>query len=69
MAIVMFIALIEIFISNLKGESHIFIQPLATSVNGFFWLGYAYARKDIFIAIPNFLAPVLRIATAIAVFV
>ena len=67
-AIIMFISLIEVFLSNYRGESHIFIQPLATVGNGFFWLLYAYARRDWFIAIPNVLAIVLGAATAIVAF-
>ena len=36
MAIIMFFSLIEILISNIQGNSNIFIQPLATAICGFF---------------------------------
>ncbi len=68
LAIVMFIALIEIFISNIQGKSEIFIQPIATAFNGFFWIWYAHAKKDPFIFIPNLLALILGIATAFSAF-
>jgi hypothetical protein len=66
LAIIMFVSLIEVLISNLKGESNIFIQPLATALNGIFWSLYAYGRKDYFLLIPNVLACVLGAATAIS---
>ena len=69
LAVVMFVSLIEVFLANYRGESRIIIQPLATALNGFFWLLYAYARKDLFIAIPNVLALVMGIVTATVVFI
>jgi len=48
LAIVMFFSLIEILISNLNGQSKIFIQPLSTAINGVFWCLYAYGRNDYF---------------------
>ncbi len=68
-AVIMFASLIEIFISNLKGESNIIIQPLATFINGVVWTLYAYGRKDYFLLIPNGLATVLGAMTAIAAFI
>ena len=68
LAVIMFIALIEIFISNVQGKSDIFIQPLATAFNGLFWVWYAYAKKDLFIFIPNLLALIFGIATAFSAF-
>ncbi|MGY5351416.1 SemiSWEET family transporter [Wenyingzhuangia sp. IMCC45533] len=68
-AIIMFASLIEIFISNLKGESNIIIQPLATFINGIVWTLYAYGRKDYFLLIPNGLATVLGAMTAMAAFI
>ncbi len=50
-------------------DSNIFIQPLATAFNGFFWSLYAYGRKDWFLLIPNILACVLGAITASSVFV
>jgi len=67
LAVIMFISLIEVFISNIQGTSHIFIQPLATAFNGFFWSLYAYSRKDRFLLIPNILACVLGMITACSV--
>lgn len=68
LSIIMFVSLIEVFLSNYRGESHIFIQPLAASISGFVWLLYAYARKDWFIALPNIFALILGIATAMVAF-
>ena len=69
LAIIMFISLLEVFNSNLQGKSHIFIQPLATAFNGFFWSLYAYGRKDYFLLIPNLLAVILGILAVISAFV
>jgi len=69
LAIVMFFSLIEVLISNLKGNSQIYIQPLATMINGVFWSMYAYGRKDSFLLIPNILAFVIGLLTVIAAFV
>lgn len=66
LAIIMFVSLIEVFISNIQGKSDIFIQPLATAFNGFFWSLYAYGRKDWFLFGPNVLACVLGAATALS---
>jgi len=68
LAVIMFFSLIEIMFSNLRGESEIYIQPIATAFNGFFWTLYAYGRKDYFLLIPNVLALFLGIFTAIAAF-
>ena len=68
LAIVMFIALIEVFISNMQGKSNIIIQPIATAFNGFFWCLYAICRKDWFLLAPNVLALFLGTITAAAVF-
>ncbi len=69
LAIIMFFSLIEILISNIQGESDIFIQPLATFFNCFFWSLYAYGRKDWFILVPNTLGLLLGGITTISVFV
>ncbi|MFH1838009.1 MAG: SemiSWEET family transporter [Candidatus Kuenenbacteria bacterium] len=69
LAIIMFTSLIEIFISNAKGDSNIYIQPIATAFNGFFWSLYAYGRKDWFLLTPNILACILGIATGISAFI
>ena len=69
LAIIMFVSLIEIMISNLQGKSNIFIQPLATAVNCFFWSMYAYGKKDWFLLIPNILGLILGILTIISVFI
>jgi hypothetical protein len=68
LSIVMFISLIEIFISNIQGRSHVFIQPLATAFNGFFWSLYAYGKEDWFLLIPNLLALILGILTVLSIF-
>lgn len=69
LAIIMFVSLIEVFTSNINGDSKIFIQPIATAFNGFFWSLYSYGRKDWFLLVPNILACVLGIATAISAFI
>jgi len=69
LAIVMFVSLFEIFYSNLLGNSDIYFQPLATALNGSVWCLYAYAKGDWYLFIPNGLAVVLGIMTAIAAFV
>ena len=69
LAIIMFISLIEVFMSNLKGDSSIFIQPIATAFNGFFWSLYGYGRKDWFLLAPNILACVLGAITAVSAFI
>ena len=69
LAIIMIIAIIEVFISNIKGNSNIFIQPLALALNGVFWILYAYSKKDWFLLAPNILAFFLGIITAISAFI
>ena len=69
LAIIMFVSLIEVLLSNINGNSNIFVQPLATAFNGFFWSLYAYGRKDWFLLIPNILACVLGAITAASVFI
>lgn len=69
LAIIMFVSLIEVFISNINWASNIFIQPIATSFNGLFWSLYAYGRKDYFLLIPNTLAAFLWVITAVSAFI
>ena len=69
LAIVMFFSLIEVFNSNIQGKSDIFVLPLATAFNGFFWSLYAFGRKDWFLLVPNLLALLLGVITAISAFV
>jgi hypothetical protein len=69
LAVVMFFSLLEVFFSNLRGNSNIFIQPLATAFNGLFWTMYAYGRKDWFLVVPNFLAMILGTVTTVSAFV
>lgn len=69
LAIIMFFSLLEVFFSNLRGESNIFIQPLATAFNGLFWTMYAYGRKDWFLFVPNALAMILGAITTVSAFI
>ena len=69
MAIVMVLASIEILISNLKGHSHVFIQPISMALNGLVWSLYAYAKKDNYIFIPNILSFIIGTVTAISAFI
>lgn len=68
-AVIMFTSIIEAFFLNLKGQSNIYIQPMATALNGFLWSLYAYGKKDWFLLGPNMLALILGIATTISAFV
>jgi len=65
----MFFSLVEVFISNVKGESQIFILPMATVLNCFFWSLYGYIRRDIFVFMPNFLGFILGVLTSISAFI
>jgi len=67
-SVIMFFSLFEVLFSNLRGESQIFILPLATTFNGLFWSLYAYGRKDWYLLIPNSLALVLGMVTTISAF-
>lgn len=69
LATVMFLSLVEVLLSNLRGDSNIYIQPLATALSGFFWAMYGYGKKDLFLIIPNTLALIIGILTAISAFV
>ncbi|MCK5332699.1 hypothetical protein KAJ41_02445 [Candidatus Parcubacteria bacterium] len=69
LTIIMFFSLIEVFISNINGDSNIFIQPIATVFAGFFWSLYAYSIKDKFLLIPNILACIFGGITAVSAFV
>ncbi len=69
LAIIMFASLVEIFISNIRGNSHIFIQPIATALNCFFWSLYAYGRKDWYLLVPNMLGCILGIITGVVAFI
>ena len=66
LAIIMFVSLIEVLISNLRGTSHIFIQPIATALNGLFWSLYAFGKKDWFLLIPNVIGLILGSITALS---
>ena len=68
LAIVMFIALIEIALSNFRGESHIVIQPTMTALSGGVWSLYAYGRRDWFLLVPNVLALFLGSVTVIVAY-
>jgi hypothetical protein len=68
-SIIMFFSLIEILVSNFQHKSDIYIQPLATSLNGFLWSIYAYGKKDNFLLIPNILALIIGILTVISAFI
>jgi len=69
LAIIMFASLIEILASNAKGTSHIFVQPIATAFNCFFWSLYAYGRRDWYLLVPNLLGCLLGIITGTVAFI
>lgn len=68
MAIVMFVALIEVLLSNYRGDSAIWIQPLATLVNCSCWLAYGLGRHDWFVITPQLFGIVLAAATLAVAF-
>lgn len=68
MAIVMFVALIEVLISNYQGHSAIWIQPLATLFNCGCWLAYGIGRQDWFVVTPQLFGIVLATATLVVAF-
>ena len=68
-AILMVLSSTEILISNLKGNSHIFIQPCVTTLNGIVWSLYAYLKKDLYILMPNILASIIAFATVVSAFI
>ena len=68
-AIVMFVSLLEIARANLKGESHIFIQPAMVAVNCSIWSSYAYLKKEKIIFWANFPGVLLGIFTVITAFI
>ncbi len=63
LAIIMFISLLEIAVSNFRGESDIIIQPTMVFFSGFVWSLYAYGRKDWYLFLPNALAVLLGALT------
>ena len=66
---IMFLSLIEMLLSNLRGDSKVIVQPLATAMNGFMWILYAYRLKDYFLLIPSVFGFFLGILTTLAVFI
>lgn len=68
MAILMFVALIEVLMSNYSGDSAIWIQPLATLINCLCWTAYGVGRHDWFVITPQLFGIVLAIATLLTAF-
>lgn len=66
MAILMFVALLEVLLSNWRGDSAIWMQPLATLVNCLSWLAYGLGKRDWFVVTPQLFGIVLSIATLAA---
>lgn len=62
----MFLSSIEILLSNIGGNSNIFIQPALTALNGLLWSLYGYSKKDSFVLIPNALGCIIGILTALS---
>jgi hypothetical protein len=69
LAVIVSLSLVEVLTSNIRGESRIFFQPLATAVNCFFWCLYSYGKKDWFLLIPNSVGFILGVLTAISAIV
>ncbi|MFZ2150070.1 MAG: SemiSWEET family transporter [Minisyncoccia bacterium] len=68
-AILMFVSLLEIARANIRGESHIFIQPIMVTINCFTWSLYAYLKKEKFVFWANFPGVLLGIITIITAFI
>ena len=68
-AIAMISSIVEIMISNLRGNTVIVVQPTATLLSGLVWSLYGYGKKDFFILIPNILACILGTLTIASAFV
>ncbi len=69
LAIAMFISLLEIARANLRGESHIFIQPMVTTINCVIWSLYAHLKKEKFVFWANLPGVFLGIFTVITAFI
>lgn len=65
MAVLMFVALIEVLMSNYRGDSQIWIQPLATLINCLCWWAYGVGRHDWFVITPQVFGIVLAAATLV----
>ena len=65
LAIAMFVSLLEIARSNFRGESHIIIQPVVTTLNCAIWSVYAYLKKEKYVFIANFPGVILGLATVL----
>ena len=63
LAILMFVSLVEVALSNFKGESAIIVQPAMVCLSGVVWSLYAYARRDWYLFLPNALAVLLGALT------
>lgn len=63
MAVLMFVALLEVLMSNYRGDSAIWVQPLATLINCLCWLAYGVGRHDWFVITPQLFGIVLAFAT------
>ncbi len=68
-AILMFVSLLEIARSNLVGSSHIFIQPIAVTVNCSIWSLYAHLKKERYVFWANFPGIILGVFTIITAFI
>jgi hypothetical protein len=66
MAILMFLALFEVTLSNWRGDTTIWVQPLATLVNCLCWLAYGLGKQDWFVVTPQLFGIVLAVATLVA---
>ncbi len=66
LAILMFTSIIEVAISNWKGESNIIVQPILTVINCVIWSIYACLRKDKFVFWSNVPGVFLGIITVLS---
>ena len=68
-ALLFFTSLIEIGLSNYRGETSIWMLPLATSINCAIWTTYAIIRKDLLLGIPNLFSAFVGSFTTVVVFI
>lgn len=62
----MFLSLIEVFLSNFRGNSDIFWQPTFTAINGALWAMCGISKRDPRLILPNSLGFILGIVTALS---
>jgi tellurite resistance protein TehA-like permease len=68
-AISMFISLLEVAQSNISGQSHIWIQPLVTTINCSVWSVYSLLQKEKYVFAANIPGVFLGLFTLVSAFI